>query len=45
MPFFPKRQVKLYGKSVRTEPKGIAIQFEGLSPYFMEKLEETIQGL
>ncbi len=40
-----KKPLKLYGKSVRTDPKGIAIQFEGLSPYFMEILDETIQRL
>ncbi len=39
------KPVKLYGKSVRMEPKGIAIQFENLSPYFMETLEEAIQSL
>jgi hypothetical protein len=39
------KPVKLYGKSVRTDPKGVAVQFEGRSPFFMEILERSIQGI
>tara|TARA_B100000614_G_C14526393_1_gene484678 strand:+ start:153 stop:488 length:336 start_codon:yes stop_codon:yes gene_type:complete len=36
---------KLYGKSVRTEPDGVAIEFHGLSPYFKELFDLSISEL
>jgi len=36
------RPLKLHGKSVRVEPKGVAIKFEGVSPYFLKMLNEAL---
>lgn len=35
--------IKLKGKSVRTEPDGVAVRFHGISPYFVEILKEELQ--
>ncbi|HCY85341.1 MAG TPA: hypothetical protein DHV36_09435 [Desulfobacteraceae bacterium] len=39
------KPVKLHGKSIRTEPNGVAIEFQGLSPYFKDFFEKSISEL
>ncbi len=39
------KPVRLYGRSVRIEQKGIAIQFKKMSPYFKDIFEEGMQKL
>ena len=36
------KPIKLYGKSVRTDPKGVAIEFKGLSLYFRDYFDLSI---
>ncbi|WP_321493391.1 PilZ domain-containing protein [uncultured Desulfobacter sp.] len=35
--------IKLKGKSVRVELDGVAVQFHGISPYFVENLSEELE--
>lgn len=35
--------IKLKGKSVRADLDGVAVQFHGISPYFVESLREELE--